>query len=115
MPRYILFLREPNTALEGLGPEEIQALIKRYKAWREGLSARTKEPGGHKLRDHSGRLMKMDHGKLVVTDGPYVETRDVLGGLFHFVVDSYEQAVAIASDCPHLELGTIEIREVELT
>jgi hypothetical protein len=51
----------------------------------------------------------------MVTDGPYVETREVLGGFFHLVAESFDQAVELARDCPHLEYGTIEIREVENT
>jgi hypothetical protein len=52
-------------------------------------------------------------GKTVITDGPYTEAREIIGGFFAFAADTYEQAVELAADCPHLEFGTIEIREVE--
>jgi len=57
--------------------------------------------------------MKQSGEKLIVTDGPYAETREILGGYFAFDADSFEQVVELASDCPHLQFGTIEIREVE--
>lgn len=48
-----------------------------------------------------------------MTDGPYSEAKEVLGGYFVIEADSYEQAVERLQDCPHLDYGTIVIREVE--
>ncbi len=39
----------------------------------------------------------------------------MIGGFFHIKADDYQQAVQIARDCPHLEYGTVEIREIERT
>ncbi len=52
-------------------------------------------------------------GKLVVTDGPYTEVKDIVGGVFVIEAASYDDAVALASGCPHLEYGEIEVREVD--
>src|SRR5438105_11834264 len=113
MPQYMLFLRSDREAFKGLSPEDIQGIIRRYKNWRETLVARGYQHEGQKLRDGSGRIMKQSGEKLIVTDGPYAETREILGGYFAFDADSFEQVVELASDCPHLQFGTIEIREVE--
>ena len=49
-----------------------------------------------------------------VTDGPYSETKEVVGGYFTIEARDYEAALAECRDCPHLEYGgTIEVREVE--
>lgn len=90
-------------------------MFQRYRKWREGLIAKGICDGGNKLRDASGRVMRQSTGKLVITDGPYAETREVLGGYFMIRADDYDQAVEISKDCPHLDFGTIEIREVERT
>jgi len=50
-----------------------------------------------------------------VTDGPYSETKEILGGYFTVTADNYEAAVKRAGECPHLEFGgTIEVREVDV-
>jgi hypothetical protein len=115
MPKYILFLREDPQCFANISPEEMQAIVMRYKRWRESLAANGRQAGGQKLRDLEGRTLKSAAGKLVVTDGPFVETREILGGYFEFTADSFDQAVEISRDCPHLEFGSIEIRQVEHT
>ena len=54
-------------------------------------------------------------GGAKVTDGPYAEAREVIGGLFILEAGNYDEAVTLCQDCPHLDFGTIEIREVEST
>jgi hypothetical protein len=50
-----------------------------------------------------------------VIDGPYPETKEIIGGYFLIEAASYDEAVEIALSCPHVDLGRIEVREVELT
>src|ERR1700689_1726333 len=102
MPEYILLLHADPSAYSGLSPTEIQAVIARYKNWRELLAARGHQAAGQKLRDRSGRVMKNNGDKVVITDGPYAETREVIGGYFSFAADSFDQAVELTRDCPHL-------------
>ena len=53
-------------------------------------------------------------GQVRVTDGPYSETKEVLGGYYIIEAGSYDQAIERSRDCPHLEYGgTIEVREVD--
>jgi hypothetical protein len=46
---------------------------------------------------------------------PPAETNDVIGGIFTITAETYEQVVEMSRDCPHLEFGPIEIREIEVT
>ncbi len=58
--------------------------------------------------------MRGKNGQVRVTDGPYSETKEVLGGYYTIEAASYEQALDRARDCPHLEYGgTIEVRQVD--
>ena len=59
--------------------------------------------------------MRGSAGSAKVTDGPYAEAREVIGGLFILEAASYDEVVSLCQDCPHLEFGTIEIREVQPT
>ena len=116
MAQYTLMLREDGTAFANLSPAEFQAIIARYGAWRDELQRNGKFAGGHKLRDGQGRTMRRNGGgKVVVTDGPFTEGKEVIGGLFVIEAASYDDAVAIAHGCPHLDFGSIEVREVEVT
>ncbi len=53
---------------------------------------------------------------MTAVDGPYSETKEVLGGFFLISAESYDDAIQICRDCPHLRFGgTIELRQIELT
>jgi hypothetical protein len=66
--------------------------------------------GSNKLVDDGGKIMR---GKTLVTDGPYSETKELLGGYYLIEAANYDEAVRRSKDHPHLEHGTIEVREVE--
>ena len=54
-------------------------------------------------------------GQVRVTDGPYSETKEVLGGYYIIEAGSYDQAIELSRDCPQLEYGgTIEVRQVDM-
>ena len=112
MPQYLLLLHEDPAGFADVSPEEMQRIVARYAEWSAGLRRDGRIVGGQKLRDEGGRHVRPD-GR--VTDGPYVEGKEVLGGLFVVEADGYDAAVAIARDCPHLAHGWIEVREVEPT
>jgi hypothetical protein len=57
--------------------------------------------------------VKVRNGKSVVTDGPFAETREQLGGFFLIDAKDIDEALAIASKWPGARFGTIEVRPVE--
>jgi hypothetical protein len=58
--------------------------------------------------------MRGKAGAVRVTDGPYSETKEVLGGYYIVQAENYDKAVEIARDCPQFEFGgSIEVREIE--
>lgn len=113
MPNFVLFLYEDPDAFTNFSPEELQAIIRRYTAWGQRLAESGRKVAGQKLHDGTGRLLRKRDERLLVTDGPYAEAREVIGGYYIVRADTFEQAVELASDCPHLEFGQIEIREIE--
>jgi hypothetical protein len=115
MPNYMLLLHDSGTMPPDMSPAEIQAVIERYVAWRERVQAGGRNIEGHKLTDGQGRVIRSQAGAMTVTDGPYAEAREVIGGLFILEARTYDEAVALCRDCPHLDFGTIEVREIEPT
>ena len=108
MPQFMLMLRDSGAFPEDISPEEIQAIIERYRVWSAKVGSK-----GHKLRDAEGRVVRKD-GSLTVTDGPYAEAKEVLGGYFILDADDYDAALRLVEDCPHLDFGSIEVRQIEL-
>ena len=115
MAQYMLLLHDPGSFPADMSPADMQAIIQRYVAWRRKIESDGRKVSGHKLVDRQGRVMRAGGGATTVTDGPYAEAREVIGGLFVVDARDYEEAVALARDCPHLDFGTIEIREIEPT
>jgi hypothetical protein len=117
MNQYILMLHhEPKVFhSDDLGPQQLQEIYNKYRAWRDRLAAEGRVAGGNKLDDTTGRVMRANgDGKVHVTDGPFTEAKEVIGGFFVVKADSYEEAVRIASDCPHLAYGTVEVRLIQV-
>jgi hypothetical protein len=115
MPQFVLLLHDAGSFDPAISPEDMQAIIQRYVAWRARVQANGRAVSGHKLHDGQGRLMRGAGPAMTVTDGPYAEAREVIGGLFVMEASSYDEVVELCKDCPHLEFGSIEIREVEPT
>jgi hypothetical protein len=115
MPNYVLLLHESSSFPPDLSPADMQAIIQRYIAWRQRVQSGGRKVEGHKLVDGQGRTMRGKPGSSTVTDGPYAEAREVIGGLFVLEAKNYDEVVTLCRDCPHLDFGSIEIREVEPT
>jgi len=116
MPNYLLLLHEEPVDYSQFSPEQIQAVIGEYVAWSQKLEAEGKYAGGQKLKDEGGRQLKGFNGDFRVTDGPYAEAKEVIGGFFSVTAATYDEAVEISKTCPHLKFGgRIELREIEPT
>lgn len=115
MPQYLLLLHETPADYADIAPEEMQRIVERYSAWSRQLAEEGRMVAGVKLRDEGGRHIRRGRDAIVVHDGPYSESKDVVGGYFIVNADSYDAAVAIAGDCPHMANGWVEVREVEIS
>jgi hypothetical protein len=115
MANYMLFLHENSDAFADVSAEEIQQTIEEYMAWSNSLGAQGKMAGGNKLKEDGGKHLSMHGGKIRITDGPFAEAKEVIGGYFEIIAENYDEAVKIAETCPHLKYGRIELREVEPT
>jgi hypothetical protein len=114
MARFMLLLHDNPGNGADASPEEIQAIIGEYVAWRRGIESSGKLVGGEKLADEGGRDLSLADGELRVVDGPFSEAKEVVGGYFTIEAADYDEAIAIASDCPHLKYGSrIELRQID--
>jgi len=109
MPQFLLLLYDDPTGWQKLSPEEMQKAIEKYMAW-------SKKPftvASQRLGQDVGRVMRSQNGRPRATDGPYSETKEVLGGYYLIEAADYDEAVARTNDHPHLQYGgTIEVRKL---
>lgn len=104
-----LWLLHSNDWWKNLGREELEQAIAKNHAWIEELMASGKAKAGQAL-DRSGALVSGKNGRHV-TDGPFAESKEVIGGYLLLNVETFEEAVALAKDCPSLAYGaTVEVR-----
>ena len=95
---------------EDKSPDEIQKAIDAFYVWHERLVGEGKMQVGQRLARPSKMVSK--HG---VTDGPFAETKEVIGGYWSIFARSLAEAAAIAAENPCLACGlTLEIRPIEL-
>jgi hypothetical protein len=109
MAKYLCIYREPTERRVKPSPEEMQALQAAWYAWMQKFSSAIL-PGGDGLK-RCGRLLKSG----LVTDGPYVEAKEIIASFGVIQADNYDAALAIIRECPAADAGSgwsIEIREM---
>ncbi len=109
MAQFVLMLRDSGAFPEDISADEIESIIQRYSDWKDKVGGT-----GQKLFDGEGRVVVKKEGGVAITDGPYVESKEVIGGYFVVEADDYEAAARLVEDCPHLDFGSIEIRRIEM-
>ena len=94
-----------------LSLEELQKVVQQNKAWVDGLVAKGKIKGGLAL-GREGAIVA-GNNKRTVSDGPFAESKEVIGGTLVLDVATMEEAIAIAKQCPSLRYNThIEVRPI---
>jgi len=114
MASFMLLLHDNTEMPEDISAEDVQAVIGEYIAWRNEIAEEGKLVGGEKLADDGGKHLSMVDGGIRVTDGPYAEVKEAIGGYFAIKAADYNEAVEIAKTCPHVKYGTkIEVRQID--
>jgi hypothetical protein len=114
MNQYLLLLHETPADSASITPAEMQEIIARHQAWAEALAQQGQLAGGEKLTDDGGRRLRLQDGRPLVSDGPYAEAHDVIGGYYVIVATDDAAAEALAAQCPHLQgRQWIELRRIE--
>ena len=106
-----LYRMDPSKRMQAMAPEQAQQQMQRWMTWMQDL-----ERQGH-LKDRGQPLE--DAGKVVrgqqktVTDGPYAETKDLVGGFTLIEANNIDQAVELSRGCPILDGGgSVEVRPI---
>jgi hypothetical protein len=112
--KYMLLIHQGSTPLPGseewnrLTPEEQGAVFADYKAINEtpGLT-----PGMRMDGPETATTVRVEDGKTITTDGPFVELKEAIGGYCFFEADDLDAAIEVASRIPAARMGgAIEVR-----
>ena len=109
--QFLLLFRHSQSEAEP-SPEEMQKIFGKWMEWMKGMKAQGIYVGGDRL-DDAGKVVKEPRG-VSMTDGPYAESKEILGGYIVVEADSLDRAAVIAQGCPGLGYGTVvEVRPIE--
>ena len=110
---YVLLIMEQGESRRSRTADEGRLAYDRMLRFSEGLEARGVLRARDSLKsDAEGVRVTVRGGKRVLVDGPFAESKEIVGGFFLLDCETKAEAVAIASDCPATEWATVEVREI---
>jgi hypothetical protein len=111
--KYLCLIYENEKEWEKLPPAESEAFMNEYFAFTNEIQASGKLLGGEALQPTStATTVKVRNGKVSTTDGPYVETKEQLGGYYVIEANDLNEAIQIASRIPSARWGGVEVRPI---
>ncbi len=110
---YVLLVVEPSGQRATRTESEGRALYARMVSFSEDLKRRGLLTMTQSLKSDIGSArVKVRGDSTVITDGPFAESKEVIGGFFLLTCENREQAINIARECPAAQWATIEVREL---
>jgi hypothetical protein len=111
MTRFLFVYRSPRDTRDTMTPEEMQQNLQRWRTWiTEGIQKGWMLDPGDALKTE-GRVV---NARKIVTDGPFVESKEVIGGFSIIQADSIEVAAELARGCPVFQRGgSVEVRPLQ--
>lgn len=113
MDKYMMIFRNTpmsEEAYQSMSPEEMQASLDQWNAWIGGIAAQGKLIGSDAL-ENTGKIVT--GSRKVVSDGPYVESKELVSGYLLMQAESEEEAVEHSKGCPIFEIeGSVEVRKL---
>ena len=111
--RYLLLIYADESRYADMSEAESQADMQTWGEYTAALRSAGATSGGEALQPTStATSVRDDNGDPLVTDGPFAETREQLGGYYVLDVENLDQAIEWAHRCPGAARGTIELRPI---
>ncbi len=108
MKEFVLLFRQANTDNSETTPAEKQIIMKRWDDWIGGIAAQGKFGSMCNRLSSQGKVLKAGG---IITDGPFVEVREALGGFIVVKAEDLDEATTLAHGCPAVDCnGSVEIR-----
>jgi hypothetical protein len=110
---YMLLIHADPAGLQAMREAERSTSLAAYGAYSEALQKAGVLRGGNRLRTaHAATTVKVREGKTEVLNGPFIETREQLGGYYLIDVPDLDAALSWAARCPGASHGAVEVRPI---
>jgi hypothetical protein len=110
MNEFLLIFRRDADFDAQLTPAQMQEITKPWQDWMGGLAAQNKLANSGARLDVDGKTVKPGN---LVTNGPYVEVKEAIGGFVIIRAASLEEAAELSKNCPILATGgSVEVRQI---
>lgn len=114
--QYVLLIYVNEQRWNGTPAEERDKVMAEYGAFTESIVKSGHYKGGDELQPTSvATTVRVRNGKPMITDGPFAETREQLGGYYVIEAKDLDEATAIAARIPSARDGSIEVRPIQPT
>jgi hypothetical protein len=111
--RYLCLIYEEEKRLGAMSKTESDAFTGEYFAYTEGIQKSGHFLGGEALQPvQTATTVRVRHGKVSTTDGPFAETKEQLGGFYLIRARDLNDAIQVASKIPSARLGSVEVRPI---
>lgn len=111
--QYLLLIYEAEALQDARSEAETGAIFQAYKEFHEWLAPSGKMVGGDALHPTStATTVRVRDGEAVLTDGPFAETKEQLGGYYLIEAENLDEATKIAAKIPSAKTGSVEVRPV---
>ncbi|MDA0987886.1 MAG: YciI family protein [Chloroflexi bacterium] len=112
--RYMLLIYDNEKAREGMSQEEMAAHIDTWMKYTDAFQKSGKMLAGEALQlTPSATTIRLEHDRTLMTDGPFAETKEQLGGYFIMDANDLDEAIEWAAKMPHVSTGgSVEVRPV---
>ena len=113
MDEFLLIMRHEDGG-KIASPEQMQAWMKQTMDWIGGIAAQNKFVSGTGLSFNDARVVTHKSSKKIITNGPFGEIKETIGGIIVVRANSVEEAVEFAKGCPVLqgEGNSMEVRKI---
>jgi hypothetical protein len=111
--QYILLIYDNETAMKSRTQAQMSEMFKAYQEFTQDIVRTGNFKAGDPLEPtSSATTVRSRQGKVMVTDGPFAETKEQLGGYYLIEAKDLDEAIAIAGRVPSAQFGSIEVRPI---
>src|ERR671916_434811 len=111
--KYLCLIYENEREWESMPPAKSEAIMNEYFGFTEDIRKNGKLVAGEALQPtQTATTVRVRNGKVSTTDGPFVETKEQLGGVYLFEGKDLNDAIQVAARIPSARYGAIEVRPV---
>lgn len=110
MTEFMMIFRNAFTPEVKPTEQQMQESVKQWQDWMGGIAAQGKFAGTNRLSSAGAKVVKANN---VITDGPFMELKEIVGGYLIVKAESMAEALKLAEGCPVLNInGSVEVRQV---